>query len=108
MHAVASAWALASQADVVVLDLAGERESTPGAQKVVVAEKLAEAMTGLEKVIRAKKTPPSRDSAAPSGRELVERDEVFDAQARTYTPGPGFQTLFESMVLDAAAEAEKE
>lgn len=107
MHAVASAWALASQTDVVVLDLAGERESSPAAQKVVVAEKLAEAMTGLEKVIRAKKTSPSRVSVAAYGRKLAKRDEVFDAHARTYTPGPGFQTLIESLVLDAGAEAEK-
>lgn len=107
MHANASALALASETELVVLDLGGHREDSPGAQKTYVAEKLAEAVTGLDRVIRTKKNPPARVSVATSGRKLAEFGEVFDAVAKTYTPSPAFHTLVESLMLDAAAAAEK-
>jgi hypothetical protein len=106
MHAMASALACASQTEAVVLDLVEIGEPSPAAQKDAVAERLAAVMTDLEAVIRSKKSPPPRMSTATAGRVLVERDEVYDAVNRTYTPGPGLQTLIEGLVIDAAARAE--
>ncbi|BBX87919.1 hypothetical protein MAUB_57920 [Mycolicibacterium aubagnense] len=64
-------------------------------------------LADLEAVIRSRKNPPSDVSAATLGRRLVERGEVYDAVSRTYTPGPGFFTLFDALVTDARAEAKQ-
>jgi hypothetical protein len=105
MHAVGSALACASQTEAVVLDLRGRCEPSPAAQKEAVAERLAAVMTDLEAVIRSQ-NPPPRMSAATAGRVLVERGEVYDAVNRTYTPGPGLQTLIEGLLVDAATRTE--
>lgn len=60
----------------------------------------------LEAVIRSRKNPPAGVSAATLGRRLVERDEVYDAVNRTYTPGAGFFILFDALVTDGVADAE--
>lgn len=105
MHAVGSALALASQSDVVVLDLDGqERQPSPGAQRTAVAERLSQVMSEVDKVIRAQKSVPTAIHAATSGRKLVERGERTDLRGGTYTPGPGLGTLLDAALLDAATE----
>jgi hypothetical protein len=105
VYAAASAVALASQNDVVTLDLDDEpRQPSPGAQRVRVAEKLAEAMTELDKVIRARKTPPANVSVATLARKLVQWGERTDPRGGSYTPGTGLSTLISTALLDAAAE----
>ncbi|ULP45925.1 hypothetical protein [Mycolicibacter virginiensis] len=106
MHAVGSALACAGQGTVVQLELP-PRQPSPLAQKQVVAQKLAAVMTDMEKYLRALRAPVKRMPQATTGRILVERGEVYDAVARTYTPGPGFVTMVNAIVVDAQAEMEK-
>nr|WP_046284168.1 hypothetical protein [Mycobacterium sp. UM_NZ2] len=107
MHAVGAALACAGRGTVVKLTLP-PRQPSPLAQKQAVAERLAAAMTDMEKVLRAQRAPVKRMPQATTGRILVERGAVYDAVARTYTPGPGFVTMINALVVDAAAEMEKE
>lgn len=106
MHAVGAALACAGQGTVVRLALP-ERQPSPAAQKQLVAQTLAAAMTDMEKYLRALKTPVRRMPQATTGRILVERGEVYDAVSRTYTSGPGFVTLVNAITVDAMAEMEK-
>jgi len=61
------------------------------------------AVADLEAVIRSKKNQPSGRSPATLGRKLIERGEVYDAVARTYTPGPGFSVLLNAVLADAVS-----
>ena len=105
-HAVGAALACAGQGVTVRLALP-ERQPSPTAQKEAVAERLAAAMTDVERMLRAERAPVRRMPQATTGRILVQRDERYDAVARTYTPGPGFVTLVNAIVADAAAVMEE-
>lgn len=104
LHASASAIALTNHNDVTALDLDGEpRQPSPGAQREMVAEKLARTMGHLERVIRAQtETPPV--SVATLGRKLVQRGESLDLRGGSYRPGPGLATLIDTALIDAAVE----
>lgn len=105
LHAVGGALACAGQGVVLKLTLP-PRQPSPAAQKQAVADCLAAAMTDMEKFLRAQRAPVTRMPQATTGRILVERNEVYDAVARTYTPGPGFVTMINAIVADAQAEME--
>ena len=106
MHAVGAALACAGQGVVVKLALP-PRQPSPLAQKEAVAQNLAAVMTDVERMLRARKTPVSRMPRATTGRILIERGEVYDAVARTYTPGPGYITMVNALMVDAQAAMEK-
>ncbi|MFL0278091.1 hypothetical protein [Mycobacterium sp. SMC-19] len=107
LHAVGAALAQAGLAEGVTVKLAlPERQPSPLAQKEAVAQKLAAAMSDVERMLRAQKTPVTEMPRATTGRVLVERGEVYDAVNRTYTPGPGFVTLINAITVDAQAEME--
>lgn len=95
--------ALADRGNTVVLDLDRLRQPSPGAQRTVVAQKLAAAMSRLDAVIRAQRTPPSTTSPATLARQLVQRGEVVDWRGGRYMPGPGLVTMIETALADAAA-----
>jgi hypothetical protein len=103
MHTLAAAVSVSAQRPATVLDLSGIHEPSPAAQDAAVTAHLDAALAGLETVIRSKKTPPSGLSPATQGRKLIERGEVYDAVARTYTPGPGFATLINALFAEAMA-----
>lgn len=103
MHALGSALACASQSQMPVLEIP-TREPSPGAQKVRVLQTLDEMLVGLDAVIRSKKVPPTGVPTATLGRRLVERGEKVDAVARTYEPGPGFDTFIRSLITDNLTE----
>ncbi|PQM53715.1 hypothetical protein C5U48_02580 [Mycolicibacter virginiensis] len=106
LHAVGGALACAGQGVVVKLTLP-PRQPSPLAQKQAVAEHLAAVMTDVEKFLRAQRAPVTRMPQATTGRILVQRDEVYDAVAKTYTPGWGFVTLINAITVDAMAEMER-
>lgn len=82
------------------LELPTPREPSPAAQRVRVLEKLDEALVQVDKVIRSKKMRPSSTSVATLGRRMIQRGEKYDAVERTYTPGPGFTALIDSLGAD--------
>lgn len=105
LYAAASAIALSDRNDVTELDLDDiERQPSPGAQRAMVSERLAQVMGGLEKVIRAQTAAPPV-SVATLGRKLVSRGEALDLRAGSYRPGPGLLPLIETALLDAAVDA---
>lgn len=106
MHTLAAALSAAARVPATMLDLSDIDEPSPAAQKAAVAARLSSVMGQLEKVIRSQKAPPAGISPATAGRLLVERDENYDASKRTYTPGPGFETLINVLFAQARQDAE--
>ncbi|MCW1823167.1 hypothetical protein OLG66_19795 [Mycobacterium senegalense] len=105
VHTLASALACASGDEAAQFQVSG-REPSPAAQKVRVQQELDVTLTHLDRLIRSKKAPPVGVPTATLGRRLVERGEKYDAIARTYTPGPGFETFLGATVLDTATAME--
>lgn len=103
LHTLASSLACATQTPMPVFQISGPREDSPSAQRMWVLEQLDETLTGLDTVIRSKKVPPVGEPVATLGRRLIERGEVYDAVNKTYTPGPGFAALLDSLTVDAVA-----
>lgn len=99
-HTVASAVAQASSGTFVQFQVSG-REPSPAAQEQRVLAELDDALSGLDRLIRSKKTAPVGVPVATLGRRLAERDEKFDAVSGTYAPGPGFKTFMQGVTLDA-------
>lgn len=104
-HAMAAAIACSSSNEFIEFRVSG-REPSPAAQRVRVQQELDEALTGLDAMLRRKKLPPTGTPVATMGRRLAERGERLDAVSGTYTPGPGFQTLAKTVVLDNIAALE--
>ncbi|MCB9441216.1 MAG: hypothetical protein H6523_13325 [Mycolicibacterium sp.] len=105
-HALGAYVAATAGKDAILLDLDGVNEPSPAAQRVAVADKLAEAMGGVERMLRAKRAPITETPRATLGRELVQEGEVFDAVAKTYSPGPGFEALIVGAAVDGLAAVE--
>lgn len=103
MHAMGAALACTADGEVLELDLAGAREPSPAAQKALVFERLDSVLRHIDTMLRSKKTPPSAAPTATLGRRLVANGENYDAVARTYTPGPGFEALVQGLISDAAS-----
>ncbi|SIM26639.1 Uncharacterised protein [Mycobacteroides abscessus subsp. abscessus] len=103
LHTLASSLACVAQTTMPVLDLTPDREHSPSAQRVRVLEHLDATLSGLDATIRAKKAPPVGEPVATLGRRLIERGETYDAVNKTYTPGPGFAALLDSLAADAMA-----
>ena len=62
-HALGAAVGAMAGKDAIILDVSDIHEPSPAAQRVAVADRLAEAMGGVERMLRAKKTPiPDRKS----------------------------------------------
>lgn len=101
LHTLASSIACMTQTSMPVFEVTSVREHSPSAQRVRVLEQLDETLAGLDAVIRAKKVAPVGEPVATLGRRLIERGEIYDAVNRTYTPGPGFAALLDSLVADA-------
>ncbi|MFV8137410.1 hypothetical protein ACNQR7_07550 [Mycolicibacterium senegalense] len=99
-HTVASAVAQTSSNQFVQFQVSG-REPSPAAQEVRVLAELDAALTGLDALIRSKKTAPVGVPVATLGRRLAERDEQLDAVNGTYEPGPGLKTLILGVAHDA-------
>lgn len=100
IHATASSMAMNLSNEVIELDLSGIDEPFPAARKVAVEHRLAEVAAAIEHELRGKRSAVDPVPPATQGRLLAERDEVYDAVNRTYTPGPGFQALLSSVTLD--------
>ncbi len=105
MHTLASALACASTDEVPVLVLDGECEPSPAAQRVRVLSQLDTVLGDLNRVLGAKKLPPSGVPRATLGRRLASNGEVYDAVKRTYTPGPGFDALAAGLISEAVTNA---
>ncbi|MCB0927156.1 MAG: hypothetical protein KDB70_04365 [Mycobacterium sp.] len=105
-HALGAYVAATAGQDAIILDTSEIREPSPAAQRAAVAAKLAEAMGGVERMLRARKTPIRETPRATLGRQMVQDGEVFDAVARTYTPGPQFEALIVGAVVDGLAAVE--
>lgn len=108
MHALASVVAMSATGAVVQLDLSGLDEEGYPSRKAAVAARLRDVMCELEATIRAKKTAPVDASPAVLGRQLIEDGESYDAGNRTYTAGPGFETLIKAAAVEvdmAASES---
>ncbi len=105
-HALGAYVAATAGKDAILLDLDGVNEPSPAAQKAAVADRLAETMGHVERMLRAKKTPITQKPNATCGRELVQGGEVFDAVAKTYSPGPGFEALIMGAAVDGLAAVE--
>ncbi|SKT54671.1 Uncharacterised protein [Mycobacteroides abscessus subsp. massiliense] len=103
LHTLASSLACLMQTRMPVLDPVPDREHSPSAQRVRVLEQLDATLSGLDAAIRAKKAPPVGEPVATLGRRLIERGETYDAVNKTYTPGPGFTALLDSLAVDAMA-----
>ncbi|KXO91107.1 Uncharacterised protein (plasmid) [Tsukamurella tyrosinosolvens] len=101
---LASVLASSVDAPEPLLDLSDVEEPSPAAQRVAVAEVLDEVLGDLDRILRTKKMPPARSNAT-LGRLLVTRGESYDAVKRTYTPGPGFDTLISALANDAVTDA---
>ncbi|MBX8688096.1 hypothetical protein GO011_11730 [Mycobacterium sp. 20091114027_K0903767] len=99
MHTLASAVACASSGEAAQFQVSG-REPSPATQKVRVQQELDVTLTALDALIRSKKAPPTGVPTATLGKRLIERGEKYDAINRTYTPGPGFETLLSGIVAD--------
>lgn len=99
MHTLASAVACGSEGEAAQFQVSG-REPSPAAQKVRVEQELDVTLTHLDRLIRSKKAAPTGVPTATLGRRLIERGEKYDAINRTYTPGPGFETLLSGIVAD--------
>lgn len=99
-HTVASAIAMSQSNQLIRFQVSG-REPSPAAQEQRVLSELDEALTGLDRMIRSKKAPPTGVPVATLGRRLAERGERLDAVAATYQPGPGFKTLVLGVAYDA-------
>ena len=96
---------MAAGGEYVEFDLSEIRESDPTRRKAAVAEHLRATMGELEAAIRSKTAAPAEKSAAVLAARLVENGEYFDADAGTYAPGPGFETLLRAVAADADADA---
>ena len=101
MHSMGAALACTADGAVLELDLAGAREPSPAAQQVRVFERLDGVLGQIDTMLRSKKTPPTGVPTATLGRRLVASGENYDAVARTYTPGPGFEALVRALIADA-------
>lgn len=97
---------MAAEGGAVYLDLSEIDEERPAARKVLVAECLTAVLGELEAVIRAK-TGELDPSPAVLGSRLIANSETWDMGNRTYTPGPGFETLLKALAADADAAYEK-
>lgn len=97
---------MAAEGGAVYLDLDGIDEDRPAARKVMVEEQLRAVLGELEAVIRAKTAVPD-PSPAVLGSKLIAAGEVYDRENRTYTAGPGFETLLKALAAEADAAYEK-
>jgi len=97
---------MAAEGGAVYLDLSGIDEDRPAARKVLVEERLTAVLRELEAVIRAKTTAPE-PSPAVLGSKLIANGEIYSLDSRTYTAGPGFETLIKALAADADAAYEK-
>jgi hypothetical protein len=106
MHALSASIAMAAEGGAVYLDLSEINEERPAARKVLVEEHLAAVLGELEAVIRAKKGE-LEPSPAVLGSRLIANSETYNPGNRTYTPGPGFETLIKAIAADADATYEE-
>lgn len=104
VRAVAAALANASAGEVVLLDLGGINETDPARRKAAVAGRLRDTTAELEAMIRSRTAPPARPSRALLGARLAGNGEVSGPD--TYTPGPGFEALLKSLLIDTEAAAD--
>ena len=103
MHAVSAAVAMAADGEVVVLDLSAIDERDHASRKAAVAAHLRATMCELEELIRSRTAAPAHVPTAVLGTRLIENGEFYDAGSRTYTPGPGFDTLLKALAAEADA-----
>ena len=103
MHAISASVAMAASGEYIELDLSEIHETDHTSRKAAVAEHLRATMGELEALIRAQTTPPAQKSAAVLGTSVIENGEVYDVAGRTYSPGPGFDTLLKAAANEAIA-----
>lgn len=107
-YGLAAALAMTAQQEVIPLMALPPAEpgAGPAARRAQVRAEVEALGRRLATELARKTTPPRGQPPATAGRILVSRGERVDREARTYTPGPGLDTLIGALVADAQMKKE--